>query len=135
MKPKHIEPLGLLTAQTGSSTFGIGGTTLHSAFMLNSSYNGNISLGKHSTMHTKLQKLVLYVVDEISMVGSLSFENINRRIFKIWGSDQEWGGLCMLPVVDLYPLPPVGQPPVYIHQGNVKGLDDLAPLPWCFYVL
>ena len=42
LKPKPSEPLVLLTTPTGSATFNIGGTTLHSAFMLNLSDNDNI---------------------------------------------------------------------------------------------
>ena len=130
MKPKPNETLVLLTAPRGFATFNIGGTTLHSAFILNSSDNDNISWLKCSTMQTKIEKLVLCMVDEKSMVGSPSLQNINRRICKMWGCDKEWGVICMLAVGDLYQLPSVGPPPVYMHQSNVKGLDDLAPLPW-----
>ena len=70
--------------------------------MLNSSDN-NISWEECSTMHTKLEKLVLCVGDEISMVGSPSFQNINRRTSKICGCDKEWDGICMLAVGDFVP--------------------------------
>ena len=83
--------------------------------MLNSSDNDNISWEECSTMHTKLGKLVLCVVDEISMVGSPSFQNINRRISKTWGCNKEWGGICMLTVGNMYQLLSVRQPPVYMH--------------------
>ena len=43
LKSKPNEPLVFLTAPTGSVAFNIGGTTLHSAFMINSSDNDNIS--------------------------------------------------------------------------------------------
>ena len=135
LKSKPDESLVLLIAPTRPAIFNIGGTTLHSAFMLNACDNDNISWEKCSTMHTKLENIVLCMVDEISMVGSLSFLNINRRKSKIWGCDKEWGGICMLAVGDLFQLPLVAQPPVYMHLSNVKGLDDLEPLPWqvlCF---
>ena len=66
-------------------------------------------------MHTKLEKFVFCVVDEISMVSSPSFQNTNREICKILRCDNELDGICMLAVGDLYQLPPVGHSPVYMH--------------------
>ena len=41
-----------------------------------------------------------------------------------------WGDICVLAVGDLYPLPPVGQSPIYISTHTVHTLDDFAPNGW-----
>ena len=69
------EPLVLLTAPMGLAAFNINGITLHSAFMLhhdNCSTDTN-AWEKRSTMQIKLQHLALCVIDEISMVGAVTF--------------------------------------------------------------
>ena len=69
------EPLGLLTAPTGLAAFNINGITLHCAFML---HRDNYSTDKNAwekkiNMQIKLQHLALCVIDEISMVGPVTF--------------------------------------------------------------
>ena len=77
----HVQPhkpLVLLTAPTGLAAFNINGVTLHSAFMLhhdNCTTDAN-AWEKRSTMQTKLQNLALCVIDEISMVGAVTFQHV-----------------------------------------------------------
>ena len=105
----------LLTAPTGDAAFNINGMTLHSALLLGTSkYTGFQPLGhdKLNTLRTKLSKLALVIIDEVSMVGSNMLLEIHKRLQQIKGlsTDVTFGGVSILAVGDLYQLPPVGQP-------------------------
>ena len=104
----------LLTAPTGVAAFNINGMTLHSAFLLGrSKYSGfqPLSHDKLNTLRTKLSKLMLVIIDEVSMVGSNMLLEIHKRLQQIKGvlSDVTFGGVSILAVGDLYQLPPVAQ--------------------------
>ena len=107
----------LLTAPTGVAAFNIGGMTLHSAFLLNIGKFGYqpLSSEKLNTLRCKLSKLLLVIIDEVSMVGSNMLLEIHRQLQQIQGvpGDVMFGGVSILAVGDLYQLPPVGQPPVF----------------------
>ena len=108
----------LLTAPTGVAAFNINGMTLHSAFLLGrSKYNGfqPLSHDKLNTLRTKLSKLMLVIIDEVSMVGSNMLLEIHKRLQQIKGvlPDVTFGGVSILAVGDLYQLPPVGQPQLF----------------------
>uniref|UniRef100_A0A1X7VD94 ATP-dependent DNA helicase n=1 Tax=Amphimedon queenslandica TaxID=400682 RepID=A0A1X7VD94_AMPQE len=63
----------LLTAPTGVAAFNIGGMTLHFSLMLGGNNYGSyktLSHDKANTLHLRLAKFVLLIIDEISMVGS-----------------------------------------------------------------
>ena len=105
----------LLTAPTGVAAFNIDGMTLHSALLLGTSkYTGFQPLGhdKLNTLRTKLSKLALIIIDEVSMVGSNMLLEVHKRLQQIKGvsADVTFGGMSILAVGDLYQLPPVGQP-------------------------
>ena len=105
----------LRTAPTGVAAFNIDGMTLHSALSLGTSkYTGFQPLGhdKLNTLRTKLSKLALIIIDEVSMVGSNMLLEIHKRLQQIKGvsPDATFGGVSILAVGDLYQLPPVGQP-------------------------
>ena len=104
----------LLTAPTGVAAFNINGMTLHSAFFLGrSKYSGFQPLNhdRLNTLRNKLSRLVLVIIDEVSMVGSNMLLEIHRRLQQIKGisPDIPFGGVSILAVGDLYQLPPVGQ--------------------------
>ena len=126
------EPLVLLTAPTGLAAFDIGGVTLHSAFMLhsNSTVNETADWEKQSTMQLKLGSLVLCIIDEISMVGTSTFNRVHETLKKIKQNPADWGGVAILAVGDFYQLPPVGQSPVFMHPSKICVPGDMAPLLW-----
>ena len=102
----------LLTAFTGTATFGINGMTLHSALGLSTDLKEYRSLGcdKLNSLRCSLGKLKLLVIDEISMVGADMLHCIHRRLQEITGNyDFHFGGVSILAVGDLYQLPPVMQ--------------------------
>ena len=75
INPDDDQPLVLVTAPTGSAALQVGGSTIHSAFLLYDKSRTKPSWEKHSIMQLKLQKLMLSITDEISMV---SLNNISR---------------------------------------------------------
>ena len=62
----------------------------------------------------KLRNLVAFFLDEVSMVGDASFEQMSARCCELKGNrDAAFGGLDVIFFGDLYQLPPVKQAPVY----------------------
>ena len=117
----------LLTAPTGVAAFNINGMTLHSAFSLGTSKYGGIQClkeDKSNTLHNKLGRLQLLIIDEVSMVGANRLLEINQRLQQIKRApiNSIFGGVSILAVVYLYQLPPVSQSPLYhkIAQGYAQ---------------
>ena len=116
-----IEPddvIVLLTAPTGVAAFNINGMTLHSAFLLGTGkYTGfqPLSHDRLNTLRSKLSKLTLVIIDEVSMVGANMLLQIHKRLQQIKGvsNDVTFGGVSILAVGDLYQLPPVAQAPLF----------------------
>ena len=108
----------LLTAPTGVAAFNTNGMTLHSALLLGSGKYGGfqpLSHNRLNTLRSKLSKLMLIIIDEVSMVGCNMLLQIHKRLQQIKGvlPDVIFGGVSILAVGDLYQLPPVGQPALF----------------------
>ena len=108
----------LLTAPTGVAAFNINGMTLHSALLLGCSKYASFQPLSHdrlNTLRSRLSKLMLVIVDEVSMVGCNMLLEIHKRLQQIKGvlPDVMFGGVSILAVGDLYQLPPVGQPALF----------------------
>ena len=116
-----VEPddvLVLLTAPTGVAAFNVNVMTLHSAFLLGRAKYGGFQLLSHdrvNTLRSRLSRLVLLIIDEVSMVGSNMLLEIHKRLQQIKAvlPDVMFGGVSILAVGDLYQLPPVGQPMLF----------------------
>ena len=125
------QPIVLITAPTGSAAFQIGGSIIHSAFLLHDNYKSKPSWEKRSKMQLKLEHMMLSITDEISMVGFKQFQSMNQTMCTLKGTtDGNWGDKCVLSVGDLYQLPPVGQCPIYMSPQTVHTLNDIAPKGW-----
>ena len=108
----------LLTAPTGVAAFNINGMTIHSALLLGCNrYTGFQPLSNNglTTLRCKLSKLMLIIIDEVSMVGSNMVLEIHKRLQQIKGVTGEtmFGNVSVLAVGDLYQLPPIGQPAIF----------------------
>ena len=115
VKPDDNQPVVLITAPTGSAAFQIGGSTIHSAFLLHDHFKSKPSWEKRSQMQLILEHMMLSITDEISMVGFKQFQSMNQMMCALKGTtDGNWGDICVLAVGDLYQLPPVGQCPIYM---------------------
>ena len=136
VKPDDDQPIVLRTAPTGSAAFQIGGSTIHSAFLLHDNYKSKSSWEKRSKMQLKLEYM-MSITDEISMVGFRQFQSMNETMYALKGTtDGNWGDICVLAIGDLYQLPPVGQCPIYMSPQIVHTLNDIAPNAWekCSYM-
>ena len=128
VKPDDDQPIVLITAPTGSAAFQIGGSTIHSAFLLHVNYKSKPAQEKRSKMQLKLEHTMLSITDEISMVGFKQFQSMNQTMCALKGTtDGNWGDICVLAVGDLYQLSPVGQCPIYMSPQTVHTLNDIAP--------
>ena len=120
VKPDDYQPIVLITAPTGSVAFQIGGSTIHSTFLLHDNFKSKPSLEKRSQMQLKIEHMMLSITDEISMVGFKQFQSMNQTMCTLKGTtDDNWGDICVLVVGDLYQLPPVGQCSIYMSPQIV----------------
>ena len=64
VKPDDDQPIVLTTAPIGSAAFKIGGSTIHSAFLLHDNLKSKPSWEKRSQMQLKLEHMMLSITDE-----------------------------------------------------------------------
>ena len=69
LKPDDDQPIVLIAAPTGSAAFQIGGSTIHSPFLLHDNFKSKPSWEKRSQRQFKLEYMMLSITDELSMVG------------------------------------------------------------------
>ena len=86
INPDDDQPLVLVTVPTGSAAFQVGRSTIHSAFPLYDKSRTNPSWEKHSIMQLKLQKLMLSITDEISMVSFKQYQQMNETMCIVKGT-------------------------------------------------
>ena len=131
INPNDDQPLVLVPAPTGSAAFQMGGSTIYSAFFLYDKSRTKPNWEKCSIMQLKLQKLMLSITDEISMVSFKQYQQMNEIMCIVKGTcNGNWGDICVLAAGDLYQLPPGGQSPIYISPHTAHTLDDFAPNGW-----
>ena len=95
INPDDDQPLVLVTAPTGSTAFEVGGSTIHSAFLLYDKSRTKPSCEKHSIMQLKLQKLMLPITDEISMVSFKQYQQMNKTMSTVKEMcNGNWGDMC-----------------------------------------
>ena len=113
----------LLTAPTGVTAFNINSMTLHSALLLGRSKCSGFEPLSHdrlNTLRTKLSRLMLLIIDEVSMVGCNIVLEIHKRLqqIKCVSDDGVFGGVSILAVGHLYQLPPVCQAPLFSTMSD-----------------
>ena len=95
VKPDDDQPIVLITAPTGSAAFQIGGSTIHSAFLLHDNYKSKPSWEKRSKMQIKLEHLMLSISDEISMVGFKKFQSMHQTMCALRIQLMAIGEICV----------------------------------------
>jgi len=108
------EPSVLVTASTGKAASNIDGITAHSAFSLPQRGEGrvcNLNLGneKLHKLRLKYRYLQVLLLDEVSMIGETTFNDLDMRLQKILNNDKPFGGISVVLIGDLMQLPPVKQ--------------------------
>lgn len=85
--------------------------TLHSSFSLPVQQNAKLLQGmaasKRNTFYSLFMNLKLIIIDEISLVGSRLFHNLEVRLRGIFNSTLPFGGVSLLVLGDFYQLRPV----------------------------
>ena len=76
-------------------------------------------------MKIKYEYLKLVLIDEISMIGNETFEQLNLALQHIKGNNLPFGGISLLVIGDFLQLPPVKQLGVFIHtrKGTYKAFN------------
>lgn len=109
----------LLCAHTGKAAYNIKGTTIASAFHKKMyQTQQHMTADELNSFRTKYRNLSVVIKDEISMVGNNMLTFINDRLQQLTGRKQDFGGISIIAVGDLYQLPPVGDKWIFKNLSN-----------------
>ena len=127
------EPSVVVTASTGKAAANIDGTTVHSAFSLphqgaGSICNRSLSNEKLHILRHKYRYLQVLLLDEVSMIGETTFNDLDIRLQKIMNNDKPFGGISVILIGDLMQLPPVKQKCIFDEINYVWDLFKLHEL-------
>jgi ATP-dependent DNA helicase PIF1 len=127
----------LMLAPTGKAAFNIKGNTIHNALAIPAcrSLKNYIPLdsSRLNSLRCRLGGLKLIFLDEISMVGSTMFNvQINNRLKDIKGSKDDFGGVSIVAIGDLFQLEPVMDRYIFKNLDNSE-YAILAPNKWQDY--
>ena len=127
----------LLLAPTGKASFIIKGNTAHSALPVPASQSLKnykpLDSSRLNTLRTQLGSIKLIMLDEISMVGSnMLTVQINNRLKDIKGSKEDFGGVSIIAIGDLFQLQPVFDGYIFNDILNSE-YSILAPNLWKKY--
>ena len=105
-----------ITAPTGLAAFNVRGMTIHRLFQIPIEHEAcywSLSKASHKVMKSTLMSLKLVIVDEVSMVSSLTFSYMHLRLEEVFGGHDWFGSKSILCCGDLLQLPPVNGSPVF----------------------
>ena len=102
----------LMLAPTGKAAYNIKGNTIHSALAIPACQSLKdykpLDSSRLNTLRCQLGGVKLIYLDEISMVGNTIFNvQINNRLKDIKGSKDDFGGVSIIAIGDLFQLQPV----------------------------
>ena len=123
-----------MLAPTGKAAYNIKGNTIHSALSIPACQSlknyKHLDSSRLNTLWCQLGGLKLIFLDEISMVGSTMFNiQINNRLKDIEGSKEDFGGVSMVVIGDLFQLEPVMDRYIFKSLDNAE-YAVLAPNKW-----
>ena len=128
----------LLLAPTGKAAYLIKGNTIHSALSIPASQSLKIykplDSGRLNTLRCELGALKLILLDEISMVGNSVFTvQLNNRLKDLKGSKDDFGGVSIITIGDLFQLKPVMDGYIFTDLQSLNYYSVLAPNLWKKY--
>jgi len=111
LKERKIKPA--IVAPTGIAASHIGGVTIHSFFSIGiREYIDEYYLDKLMQMksvHERLSKLKVLIIDEVSMVSPGVFESMDKILRAIKFTNKPFGGVQIILSGDFFQLPPVSK--------------------------
>ncbi len=113
-----------IATPTGLADFNVGGVTIHRLFQLPIEHEGkpvgywSLPKASQKVMKTTLRNVKMLIVDEISMVSSVSLAYMHLRLEELFGGCDWSGSRNMLFVGDLLQLQPVSVNPVFEKIGT-----------------
>ena len=116
------KPRILLLAPSGVAAINISGTTINVGSKL---YPLNDQ--QRAALRNKLSEVRLIIIDEISMVSSVLFYQVNQQLNEIFGysGNEPFAGLPVIVCGGFLQLPPVKGLPVYSSAASIKGFIAL----------
>ena len=116
------EPSIATTASKGKAACNINGTTVHTVFQLplygpNKRPKTELKGKELQYLQNKYKYLKVLIIDEISMVGKLTFRDLNKFLRQIKNNNLDFGGTSALLVGDLFQLPPVKQSTIFANPS------------------
>ena len=128
----------LLLAPTGKAAYIIKGNTIHSGMAVPASQSLKnykpLDSGRLNTLRCKHGALKLILLDEISMVGNSMFTvQLNNRLKDLKGSKEDFGGVSIITLDDLFQLEPVMDGYIFTDVQCLTSYNILAPILWKRY--
>jgi hypothetical protein len=128
----------LLLAPTGKAAYIIKGNTIHNGLAVPASQSLKnykpLDSGTLNTLRCKLGALKLILLDEISMVGNSMFTvQLNNRLKDLKGSKEDFGGVSIITLGDLFQLKPVMDGYIFTDVQCLSSYNILAPNLWKRY--
>ena len=120
----------MLLEPTGKAAYTIKGNTIHSALAVpaNRSLKNykQLDSSRLDTLRTQFVGVKLIFIDEISMVGNSMFAiQINNRLKDIKGCKDDFGGVSIIAIGNLFQLEPVMDS--YVFKGQMqRNLDNFS---------
>ena len=130
------KPLYLTVAPTGVSAWIIGGDTIESGLSLQPSNRPThlkASASSKANLQFMFEHLQVVFLDEVSMVGTNKFKEMDFRLQDIMMNNKFMGGVSMVICGDFGQLPPVRQSMIWGHC-NLDGRPEIATNEWNQYV-
>ena len=125
----------LLLAPTGKAAYLIKGNTIHSALGIPASQSLKnykpLDSGRLNTMRCELGAQKLILLDEVSMVGNTV--QLNNCLKDLKGSKEDFGGVSIITLGDLFQLKPVMDGYVFTDVQCLNSYNILAPNLWRKY--
>jgi len=124
-------------APTGMAAYNVGGTTIHRLLGLPVEHGkpadyARLHQEQLTMIRATLKNLKLVIIDEVSMVSSLTLLYIHLRLTEILSNNQPFGGVSIVCFADFLQLPPVkgNQPfePVTLREAKQR-LGSISSIP------